>query len=181
MHSRGFPPVANAESRVLVLGTLPGPRSLQMRQYYAQPRNAFWPIMGELFGAYHELAYSKRLAVLRRHHVALWDVCHAAYRPGALDAAIDMSSIVPNDLGDFLESHRRIRLICFNGRTAEKLYRRLVLPGLPESRQSIPGRTLPSTSPAYAAMRFEQKLEQWEIVLRECGGRCLNEKGRAGR
>jgi hypoxanthine-DNA glycosylase len=170
LHSRGFPPVANAESRVLVLGTLPGPRSLQMRQYYAQPRNAFWPIMGELFGAYPELAYLARLAVLKKHRVALWDVCHAAYRPGALDAAIDAASIVPNDLGSFLRSHRRIRLICFNGQTAEKLYRRLVLPGLPESRRDIPGRILPSTSPAYAAMRFEQKLEHWEILRRECGG-----------
>lgn len=170
MHSRGFPPVAGADSRVLVLGTLPGPRSLQMRQYYAQPRNAFWPIMGRLFGAYPELAYPARLAVLKKHRVALWDVCHAAFRPGALDAAIDTASIVPNDLDRFLKSHRRIRLICFNGRTAEKLYRRLVLPGLPESRRGIPGTTLPSTSPAYAAMRFEEKLQHWEVVRRESGG-----------
>ncbi len=169
MHSRGFPPVANAESRVLVLGTLPGPRSLQMRQYYAQPRNAFWPIMGELFGAFPDLAYRARLALLKQHRVALWDVCHAAFRPGALDAAIDAASIVPNDLGGFLKSHRRIGLICFNGQTAGKFYRRFVLPGLPESRRGIPSRTLPSTSPAYAAMPFEQKLEQWKILLRECG------------
>ena len=170
MHSRGFPPVANAESRVLVLGTLPGPRSLQMRQYYAQPRNAFWPIMGELFGAFPDLAYRARLALLKQHRVALWDVCHAAFRPGALDAAIDAASIVPNDLGGFLKSHRRIGLICFNGQTAGKFYRRFVLPGLPESRRGIPSRTLPSTSPAYAAMPFQQKLEQWKILLRECGG-----------
>ena len=169
MHSRGFPPVANAESRVLVLGTLPGPRSLQMRQYYAQPRNAFWPIMGELFGAFPDLAYRARLALLKQHRVALWDVCHAAFRPGALDAAIDAASIVPNDLGGFLKSHRRIGLICFNGQTAGKFYRRFVLPGLPESRRGIPSRTLPSTSPAYAAMPFQQKLEQWKILLRECG------------
>jgi hypoxanthine-DNA glycosylase len=154
---------------VLVLGTLPGPRSLQMRQYYAQPRNAFWPIMGELFGAFPDLAYRARLALLKQHRVALWDVCHAAFRPGALDAAIDAASIVPNDLGGFLKSHRRIGLICFNGQTAGKFYRRFVLPGLPESRRGIPSRTLPSTSPAYAAMPFEQKLEQWKILLRECG------------
>jgi len=154
---------------VLILGTLPGPVSLEKRQYYAQSRNAFWPIMGELFGAHRDLAYRKRLQALKKGRVALWDVCHSAYREGALDAAIVPGSIVPNELASFLRSHTAIRLICFNGQTAGKLYRQLVLPGLPEALRDIPCETLPSTSPAYAAMRFEQKLARWQIVRGAAG------------
>jgi hypoxanthine-DNA glycosylase len=142
--------------------------SLEMNQYYAQPRNAFWPIMGALFRASPGLAYRERLRLLKAGRVALWDVCHSAYREGALDASIEAGSIVPNDFAPFFRSHRRLRLICFNGQTAEKLYRRLVLPELPVPARQIPCVTLPSTSPAHAAMRFEQKLLHWEIVRREC-------------
>jgi hypoxanthine-DNA glycosylase len=154
---------------VLILGTLPGPVSLEKRQYYAQSRNAFWPIMGELFGAGPELAYRERLQKLKLCRIALWDVCRSAYREGALDASIDPRSIVPNDLAGFLRTHTAIRLICFNGQTAANLYRRRVLPGLPEEKRDIRCETLPSTSPAYAAMRFEQKLAKWQIVRRAAG------------
>jgi double-stranded uracil-DNA glycosylase len=157
LHSLGFKPVAGADSRVLILGTLPGPVSLEKRQYYAQSRNAFWPIMGELFGAGQELAYRERLQKLKSRSVALWDVCRSAYREGALDASIDPGSIVPNDLAGF------------NGQTAARLYRQLVLPGLPETLRDIRCATLPSTSPAYAAMRFEQKLVLWRVVRRAAG------------
>jgi hypoxanthine-DNA glycosylase len=169
LHSLGFKPVASAGSRVLILGTLPGPVSLEKRQYYAQSRNAFWPIMGELFGAGPELAYRERLQQLKSRSVALWDVCQSAYREGALDASIDPESIVPNDLAGFLRTHTTIRLICFNGQTAARLYRQLVLPGLPEALRDIRCATLPSTSPAYAAMRFEQKLVLWRVVRRAAG------------
>ena len=154
---------------MLILGTLPGPVSLEKRQYYAQSRNAFWPIMGELFGATPELAYRERLQELKVRGVALWDVCRSAYREGALDASIDPASIVPNDLAGFLRTHTSIRLICFNGQTAARLYRQRVLPGLTEALRDIRCETLPSTSPAYAAMRFEQKLASWQIVRRAAG------------
>jgi hypoxanthine-DNA glycosylase len=154
---------------VLILGTLPGPASLEKRQYYAQPRNAFWPIMGELFGAGPELAYRERLQGLRESGVALWDVCRSAYREGALDASIDPGSIVPNDLAGFLRTHAAIRLICFNGQTAAKLYRQLVVPRLPEALRDLRCEILPSTSPAYAAMRLEQKLAKWQVARRVAG------------
>jgi len=166
VQATGFNPVARQDAGLLLLGTLPGTMSLAMSQYYAQPRNAFWPIMGVLFGAFPALAYRERLRLLTKNRVALWDVCHSAYREGALDASIDSKSIVPNDFVPFFRSHRRIQLICFNGQAAGKLYRRLVLPGLPAPVRQIPQLTLPSTSPAHAAMRFEQKLEQWAIVRR---------------
>ena len=115
-------------------------------------------------GAGPELAYPQRLKTLTAGRVALWDVCRSAYREGALDADIDHSTIVPNDFARFLAAHRAVERICFNGQKAEQLYRRLVLPGLPASLQGIARLTLPSTSPAYAAMRFEAKLEQWRAV-----------------
>ena len=88
MRAEGFPPVSRRDARVLVLGTLPGPESLRQQQYYAQPRNAFWRIFGELVEAGPDLSYALRLEVLIQHRIALWDVCAAAERVGALDAAM---------------------------------------------------------------------------------------------
>jgi hypoxanthine-DNA glycosylase len=162
--SRGFPPVAAPDAQVLILGSLPGRLSLERRQYYAQPQNSFWRLMGALFGAGPELPYEERKARLVAHRVALWDVCKAAAREGSLDAAIDLATVIPNDFRTFLRAHPAIGLICTNGGTATRLYRRLVLPGLPAAARALPVQPLPSTSPAHAAMRFEQKLEQWRVV-----------------
>jgi hypoxanthine-DNA glycosylase len=168
MHAEGFPPVANVRAQVLVLGTLPGPVSLRERQYYAQPRNTFWQIMGVLFGARPERPYEERLQILIRHHLALWDVCASAHRPGALDASIRRASVVPNDFAGFFDAHRELRLVCFNGQAASELYRRRVLPGLPAGFRALRYETLPSTSPAHATMTFEQKLGRRRVV-REAG------------
>ena len=162
--SRGFPYVANRDARLLILGSLPGVRSIQEQEYYAQPQNAFWRIMGELFGAERELSYAQRLRKLRASGIALWDVAAAAERPGSLDSAIVHASVVANDFGAFFEAHSRIGLVCFNGAKSAELYRRLVLPGLDEPFASIPTRRMPSTSPAHAAMPYAQKLEAWSAV-----------------
>jgi hypoxanthine-DNA glycosylase len=165
MRDKGFTPIADAHARVLILGSLPGQVSLRRRQYYAQPRNAFWKIMGRLFGAGPELPYAERVQRLVQNRIALWDVCAAAQRPGSLDAAIVRASVVPNDLAAFIDSHPDIGLICYNGGKAAELYRRLVLPGLPASGRTLRYATLPSTSPAHAAMPFEEKLTRWAAVL----------------
>jgi hypoxanthine-DNA glycosylase len=165
MHSNGFPPIADADARILILGSLPGQVSLRMQQYYAQPHNAFWKIMGRLFGAGPELPYDERARRLVERGIALWDVCAAAQRAGSLDASIVHASVVPNDFAAFIASHPHIGLICFNGGKAAALYRRLVLPGLPASLRSLDYQTLPSTSPAHAAMRFGEKLARWAAAL----------------
>ena len=170
-NARGFPPIADANARILILGSLPGRVSLQRQQYYAQPQNTFWKIMGRLFGAGPELPYDERAQSLVGQGIALWDVCGAAQRPGSLDASIVHSSVVPNDFAGFVESHPRIQLICFNGAKAADLYRRLVLPGLPVTLRPIGYETLPSTSPAHASMTFEEKLAHWSIV-RDAAARC---------
>jgi len=161
----GFPPVADARARVLVLGSLPGRKSLEMGEYYAQPRNAFWRIMGRLFGAEPALPYAGRLARLRAHGVAVWDVLAAGEREGSLDSPIVPSSIVVNDFVAFFARHRRIGLICFNGNTAATLFRRKVLPVLAPEWAALETHVLPSTSPAYASLRFEQKLARWSAAL----------------
>ncbi|MFC3336947.1 DNA-deoxyinosine glycosylase [Paracandidimonas soli] len=159
-----FPPVVGHDPGILVLGSMPGVRSLERQQYYAHPRNAFWPVMAEVFGFDAALPYEARLAQLAAHGVALWDVLAQCRRPGSLDAAIERDSIVCNDFSAFLARHGGIRRICFNGATAEQLFRRHALPGLAE-RQLPELVRLPSTSPAHAGMVFEEKLRQWRAAL----------------
>ena len=163
--SQGFPPIADARARVLVLGTLPGRKSLEMQEYYAQPHNAFWRIMGQLFGAEQSLPYAVRLKRLRAARIAVWDVLAAGEREGSLDSSIVRSSIVVNDFAEFFTQHPRIELVCFNGSTAAALFRRRVLPTLAPDWAELPTHVLPSTSPAYASLRFEQKLTRWSAVL----------------
>jgi len=158
----GFDFSASTDARVLVLGSMPSAASLRRQQYYAHPRNAFWPIMGELFGFDPALPYHERLRTLRANRVALWDVAHRCVRPGSLDA--DMRDVEANDFHAFLGTHPQIGSIFFNGGKAETLYRHLVLPHLPAALQAIPLKRLPSTSPAHAGMDFTAKLAAWQAV-----------------
>jgi hypoxanthine-DNA glycosylase len=165
MHATGFPPVAAAGARVLILGSLPGAMSLARREYYAQPRNAFWPIMGALVGAAPELPYAERLERLTASGIALWDVCASGFRPGSLDSAIARDTVVANDFLPFFAEHRRISLIGCNGNTAAGLFERLVVPRLPERSRAIQRLRLPSTSPAHAGMPYAEKLRRWREAL----------------
>jgi double-stranded uracil-DNA glycosylase len=165
MHSTCLPPLARSDARILVLGSLPGQMSLQLGQYYAKPQNAFWRIMAATFHFPPNLPYPNRVVELQNHKIAAWEVCASAYRPGSLDSNI--SQVVVNDFKSFFQSHPLIGLICFNGQTAEKLYRRNVLLTLPKPFADIHTRSLPSTSPAHAGMTFAQKLAQWKPALTE--------------
>lgn len=165
MQSRGFPPIARPDARVLILGSLPGAESLRRQQYYAQPRNHFWRIMGEIFDARPELDYAARSLRLREHRIALWDVCAAAVRIGSLDASIESATIEVNDFAAFFVEHPRIERVYCNGSTAADLYQRRVLPSLPPPWSGLEPVRLPSTSPAHAAMRFEDKLARWREAL----------------
>lgn len=168
--SEGFPPVLGKSPTVLVLGSLPGRASLAAGEYYAQRRNAFWRIMSELCGADPEHEYHQRLNRLTDAGVALWDVLHSAVRPGSLDADIVRSTERVNDIAGLLAANPGIDLIAFNGRKAAASYARHVAPLLDAAAESGDITrpltvTLPSTSPAFAAMRFEQKLELWRSTL----------------
>ena len=159
---QSFPPVARPDAEILILGSLPGAESLRRQQYYAHPRNAFWPILGQLLGFSISLPYEERLDILRQHRIALWDVVREGHRPGSLDSDIRGESA--NDFPEFLRQHPRIHRICFNGATAERLFRKLALPQLsPTSRVAF--FRLPSTSPAHASLKLEEKLAAWRTAL----------------
>lgn len=162
--STGFPPIAAAGARVLILGTLPSRKSLECNQYYGHPRNQFWRIMGELFGAGPDLPYARRVRKLQQRHVALWDVLRTSVRPGSLDASIDASSARPNEFCDFLRRYPTITTIFFNGRKSEQLYQRLVTKAAGVRKNELSYVSLPSTSPAHAVMGFEEKLSHWTAV-----------------
>jgi hypoxanthine-DNA glycosylase len=163
--SIGFGSVARADARVLILGSLPGKVSLERGEYYAQPQNAFWRIMGELAGASPDLPYEDRLRLLKENGIALWDVCAAGHRPGSLDSAIRLATVETNDISGFLRAHPAVGLICFNGKKANEIYDRKVRQDPPSIFARIRYEVLPSTSPAHAAMSYEQKLSRWRRVL----------------
>lgn len=166
-HVYSFPPIAARDATVLILGSMPGKASLLANQYYAHPRNAFWPIMGELYGAGPDAPYARRVQVLKRAGVAVWDVLASCARAGSLDSDIDEDSIVPNDFVSFFRTHRRIDSVYFNGAKAEASFRRHVLPGLATTRLRM--RRLPSTSPANASWSHARKLQAWRRVRDETG------------
>ena len=161
----GFPYVARADARILILGSMPSTASLAAVQYYAHPRNAFWPIMGELLGFDAAGPYAERLRHLQDHGVALWDVVHRCHRPGSLDASIRPDSVEANAFAVFFQAHAHIRAIYFNGATAASLYRRHVLLHLADPWHALPRHILPSTSPAHAARSFAEKLAAWRGIV----------------
>jgi hypoxanthine-DNA glycosylase len=112
-----FPPIASSDARILVLGSLPGDRSLAAQRYYAHPQNQFWRLMSPVVGSdLAALDYDDRLQTLRAHRVALWDVIGSARRAGSTDAAI--LDIEGNDIAGLVATLPRLRAIAFNGGTA---------------------------------------------------------------
>ncbi|BBB30736.1 DNA-deoxyinosine glycosylase [Neptunomonas japonica] len=157
-----FHSIAPPDAQLLILGSIPGVKSLQEQQYYAHPRNSFWKIMSELWALPHELSYQSRLSKIQTHGIALWDVAQQCIRPGSLDSKIDQHSVIPNAIPALLTEHPQIHTICFNGQAAAKLFKQhfpdlLAVP-------HITYITLPSTSPAHASMIFADKLKAWHIV-----------------
>lgn len=159
--SQGFKPVARGDARLLILGSMPGIASLEATRYYAFPRNVFWKIMGDLYGAGPQLDYPSRLQKLKENHIALWDVIAACHRPGSLDSDISNDGLVINDFNGFFKTHPHISHVCFNGQTAAKLFKKKVAPDLTGQYKYL---VLPSTSPANAARSYDEKLEAWSVL-----------------
>lgn len=156
-----FPPLVAPGAHTLILGSMPGQASLQAQRYYAHPRNAFWPILRTVLGLPSDADYATAGAALVAQGFALWDVLARCERPGSLDAHIRAASIEANDFSGFLAAHPGIDRLCFNGATAQALYRRHVLPALPETFARMAQHRLPSTSPAHAGMAQAEKVRQW--------------------
>lgn len=160
-----FPPVIGGHPRILILGSMPGRQSLFEQQYYAHPRNAFWPIMRRFLALPAESSYQTCCSSMISAEFALWDVLAQCVRPGSLDQHIDPASIVVNDFADFLCRYPSIERILFNGGKAAELFRRHALVRLDQSAQPQLI-SLPSTSPANATMRFEEKYSHWAGALK---------------
>lgn len=156
-----LPPILRGDTRVLILGSFPGVASLQAQQYYAHPRNRFWPIMGMLLGQpLPEMAYGERTRCLLEHGIGLWDVYASCVRPGSLDSAI--RDAVPNDLASLPARAPALRLVIHNGGESARRMREVEALGLPAVR-------LPSTSPANARLGLEAKLLLWREALDRAG------------
>ena len=161
---RSFPPIAAADAHTLILGTMPGIASLTAGQYYAHSRNGFWTILGRLLGFDAQLDYSLRVQRLRTAGIAVWDVLQSCERHGSLDARIEGASVVANDFKKFFHHHSRVARVCFNGATAQALFRRHIAQTLDDA----PSRSyvrLPSTSPANAAIALSAKIDAWRAVV----------------
>jgi len=164
---QSFPPLVGDQSRILILGSLPGAASLAAGAYYAHPRNAFWALVADVTGAAAGAPYDERAAALVRAGLALWDVARAAVRPGSLDADIDDASVEPHDVAGLLAAHPSIRRVCCNGAKAAALFRRHVAPRVDiAGLDPIDVRVLPSTSPAHAGVRIDDKRAAWLAALR---------------
>ncbi len=162
----GFLPVATPDIRVLILGSMPGMRSLALRQYYGHPRNLFWPLMAELVGVPTAAPYAERLALLNATGIGLWDSLKAAERPGSLDSSIVPHSEVANDFPSFLANHQQVRAIAFNGKKSERAFTKHVLnAGHAALFSDIALLPMPSTSPANASISFAEKRRRWREIL----------------
>lgn len=159
MRANGFAPIVRDDARVLILGSLPGISSLQQQQYYAHPQNSFWRIQQSLFNIPAQASYIERCEQLMKNHIALWDVCQSAQRAGSLDNAINTSSVIANDIAGLLQSCMHIELIALNGNAALQLFKRHI-----PLHRPIGLLALPSTSPAHARLRFEEKLALWQKI-----------------
>jgi hypoxanthine-DNA glycosylase len=158
---QGLAPVLDGRARLLVLGSFPSEASLAAQQYYAHPRNQFWPLLSALWGTdLVALPYAKRLAAVRRRGLAIWDVYARCQRIGSLDSAIEAST--PNDLASVLRAAPKLAAIAHNGGESARSMRITRSFGLPVWR-------LPSTSPANASWSFERKLAAWRAAFEEAG------------
>lgn len=156
---KAFPPVINKNCKVLILGTMPGIKSLEKQQYYGHERNTFWRIIYSLFQMEPEIDYNQKKAFLLRKSIALWDVLEACEREGSSDSNI--KNPVPNDFKMFFSNYPNIQAVYFNGEPAQRLFQKHVLRDL--EGFELPCFRLPSTSPANT-MRFEEKLQKWYIL-----------------
>jgi hypoxanthine-DNA glycosylase len=154
-----FRPLVEADSEVLILGSLPGEASLAATEYYAHPRNRFWKMLAAVFAELQPEDYEAKKSLLRRHRIALWDMAKTACREGSLDS--DISEVTVNEIDLLLKEHPSIKTVCFNGQKAFALFRQYF-----EKQGAINYFALPSTSPANAAYSFERICSEWGACLK---------------
>ncbi|WP_304298297.1 DNA-deoxyinosine glycosylase [Porphyromonas gulae] len=153
-----FPPIEDGHLEILILGSLPGDESIRRGQYYAHPRNRFWPLMAKLLGKSLPDDYAERTEMLLSAHIGLWDVAHSAIRAGSAD--IQISDEVPNDIRSLIERNPRLHTIVFNGRKAEAMFGK----HFPQ-KTDVRCLLMPSTSPANAQKNLDLLMQDWSRIL----------------
>jgi len=155
---KAFEPIADKNSTVLILGTMPGEKSLNLQEYYGNRGNQFWRIMFSILNVALSHDYSQKVMLLQQNNIALWDVLAYCEREGSLDSNI--KNEVANDFDAFYKKYPKIKHVFFSSKNAAAYYDRYV-----GKRPGLTYNVLPSPSGANASMRFEQKLEIWNDLL----------------
>lgn len=158
MESYSFDPISSSNASVLILGTMPGIKSLELEQYYGHKQNNFWKILFTVFNEDFTDVYEAKKETLIKNNIALWDVLKYCDRIGSLDSAI--KNEITNDFDTFLKQHPNIKTILFNGQKAAAFFKKYIK--VSNDYKLI---TLPSTSPANAGKSFDSKLNEWKIIL----------------
>ncbi|ELP93845.1 hypothetical protein EIN_176720 [Entamoeba invadens IP1] len=157
-----FEPVVPDHPKVLILGSMPGEESLRKQQYYGHPQNAFWFAISSLAGLeIPPKRYNDKIQLLHKNHIALWDVCHECIRKGSLDG--DIKKPLPNEVNKLLKEHPSITIVLFNGQTPEKLYKKFF-----KYIDGITYKQMPSTSPAFASLKRDLKINMWSQEMFVC-------------
>lgn len=152
---KAFAPFVDKASKILILGTMPGEKSLELQEYYGNRGNHFWKLLFLIFDREYTYEYSKKLELLKEHQIAVWDVLEYCEREGSLDSRI--KNEVPNDFTDFYKSYPNIKHVFFSSKNASAYYDKYV-----GRKEGIDYTTLPSPSGANASMPFAKKLEAWK-------------------
>ena len=158
---KSFLPSIDEKSEILILGSMPGVKSLEEQQYYAHPQNRFWKLMGKICNANNlpELSYQKKLQILLKNKIALWDVIQSCNRQGSLDSNI--KNEIPNDISGLLAQFPNIEVICLNGNKSYSAFKKY-FPNLLEKYNCF---KMPSTSPANARYKLEDLCKAWSEAI----------------
>jgi len=156
---KSFNPISNSETSILIFGSLPGNKSLELNEYYGHPRNRFWKIISVITENDLPLNYLDKKSLLFKTKIGVWDVANKAIREGSLDIAI--KNELPNDLDNFISKHKNLKLIGFNGKKTEKLFDKYFV-----RQKNIRYLSLPSSSPANAKISLEDIYKAWKEILK---------------
>jgi hypoxanthine-DNA glycosylase len=154
-----FEPIANSDTEILILGTMPGEKSLSLGEYYGHSRNKFWRIISAIANEELPLSYGEKIQLLLKTRIGIWDVVYKAHREGSLDSSIE--NVQPNDLDSFILKHKYLKVIGFNGIKAESLYDKYF-----DRKQHIKYHLLPSSSPANTGYDFDTIIMAWQRLVK---------------
>ena len=157
-YCESFSPVVGTDPKILILGTMPGRKSLEMQEYYSHPRNILWKIIFNLLKVTETNTYSEKIELVKERQIALWDVCYSCRREGSLDSNIKDET--PNQIPDFLKRYPSIEIIIFNGQKAREKYLKYF-----DYSEGLEYHCLPSTSPANTSMNFQEKIVKWSHTI----------------